>query len=135
MYISEITRFQSPGICPNMPDHGLQVHLDGSSLGVRSYRGSGGGQRDGESISGRPQSRLKLSHFHLILLYNDNTHFIFNFWSDSLCLRIHGSSTADGIITFYLSTMLLEPELVFLMNSVWFSREAWRSIGRVLCAF
>ena len=55
--ISEFTQCQSPRASPNTLEHGLQVHLQGVTGGIRRYRGNKGGQSDGEYLFSRPQSR------------------------------------------------------------------------------
>ena len=55
--ISEFTRCHSQCSSPIMLDDGLQVHLRRGMAGLQGYRDNGGGQRDGEYILGRPQSR------------------------------------------------------------------------------
>ena len=126
---SKFARSRPPSASPKSLDHGIQVHLQGATAGVRKYRGSGGGYSDWEYIFGRPRSRETSSHFHLILSYNENTLSIFpNFWSHSLCpschgsMQLRGSSTPGSIISSHLILILVEPEPLFLMNSVWMSR-------------
>ena len=128
--ISEFTRCWSASASPKSLDPGLYVHRQGATVGIRWYSGNGGGQSDGEYILGRPWSRQTSSHFHLIISYNENTHSIFpNFWSQSLCPRFHGStqlrgpSTPGSIISSHPIPMLFQPELLFLMISIWMSRE------------
>jgi len=84
-------------------------------VGVRGYRGNGGGMSDVEYIFGRPRGRQTATHFHLILSYNENTHSIFpNFWSYSLFPRFRGSTQLRGssrlgsIISSHLLATLLK---------------------------
>jgi len=139
--ISEFNRSQSPSASPNTLHHSLQVHLQGVMAVVWRYRGNRGGQSDVEYIFGRPQSTKTSSHFHLLLSYNENKHSLFsNFWSHSLCPRFRGStqlrrsSTPGSIISSYLIPTVLEPKPLFLMNSVWMSREVRQRVdGGLLC--
>jgi len=140
--ISEFTRSQSQSASSNMFDHSLHLHLHGAMAAVRRYRRNGGGQSDWEYIFGRLRSRFTSSHFYLILSYNENTHSIVpNIWSHSLCPRLngstqlHGSSMPGSIISSHLSSTLLEPVLLFLMNPVWMSGEVRRNVEGGLPAF
>ena len=45
------------------------------------------------------------------------------------------SSTLGSIISSHPIPSLLEPELLFLMNSLWMLREVWRSVDGGLSAF
>ena len=69
-------------------------------VGVRRYIGNRGGMSDVGYTFGRPRGRSTVSHFHLLLSYNKNTHSIFpNFWSHSLFPRFRGSSWLGSIIS------------------------------------
>jgi hypothetical protein len=46
-----------------------------------------------------------------------------------------GSSTPGSIISSYPIPTLLEPDLLFVRNSVWISREVQRSVDGVLSSF
>jgi len=82
---------------------------------------------------------------HLISISSYHTkkiHSIFpNFYSHSLCPRfrgstqLRGSSTPGSIISSHPIPTLLEPEPLFLMNSVWMSREVRGSVDGGLSAF
>jgi hypothetical protein len=68
---------------------------------------------DAEYIFGRRQGRYTASHFHLILSYNENSHYIFpNCSSHSLSPRfrgttqLRGSSRPGNIISSHLPTLL-----------------------------
>ena len=46
-----------------------------------------------------------------------------------------GSSTPDSIISSHPIPTLLEPELLYLMNSIWMLREVWLSVDGGRSAF
>jgi hypothetical protein len=95
--ISEFTRSQSPSAYSNLLNYGLpvhlgvhsisvskcisntldQVHLQGEAAVIRRYRGNRCVHCDGEYIFGILWSRWTLSHFHLLLSYNENSHCMF----------------------------------------------------------
>jgi len=65
-------------------------------------------------------------HSHLISSYNEITQSIIpNFWSNSLCPRCRGSSTPGSIISSHPILMLLEPEPLLPINSIWMSLLTW----------
>jgi hypothetical protein len=123
--ISVCTRYQSPSALRFMLDRGLQEYLQGAVPVVQRYRGNRGGPSDGRYIFGSSLSRNTLSHFHLNLSYNKNTHSIIpKIWSHSLCPRFCGSKQLHGllmpgsIISSHPIPTLLELEPLCLMTSV-----------------
>jgi hypothetical protein len=55
--ISQFTRSRPPSASPNWFDHPLEVNRSGATVGVRRYRGNGGGMSDAEYIFGIPRGR------------------------------------------------------------------------------
>jgi len=79
---------------------------------------------------------ISISSYHTIEVHS----IIPNFWSHSLCPRRYrsthsrGSSTPGSIILPHPISMVLEPQALFLMDSVWMSREVRRSVDGGLAA-
>jgi len=123
-WISEFTQSWPPSASPNSLNYLLPVHLQPQSIMASKYIITEwwwlyGDTRVTEvawamwSIFGRPPDRWTLSHFHLILSYNENAHTVFHiFQSLSLLPRfrgytqLRGSSRPTSIISSQLLTFL-----------------------------
>ena len=78
---------------------------------------------------------------HLILSYIKYTLYLSLFWSHWLLLRLgwstqsHGSSQPGRIISSHPHVRHLQPELLFVMNSILISWEVWLSVDDNQLAF
>ena len=75
---------------------------------------------------------ISISSYHTMKIH---TSIFPNIWSHSVCPRFHGFSTPGSIISSHLIPMLREPEPLFLINSIWMSREVWQSVDGGISAF
>jgi len=135
--ISELARLRPA----SSHDHGLQVHLPTRSIraykyifkeGMRAvwrYRGNGGGKSDGEYIYSADHGvdrhhLISISSYHTMKIHTLSfptfglTRSVCDIVDPRNCV---GSSTPGGIISSNPIPTLLEPELLFLMNSIWMS--------------
>jgi len=152
---SKFARSQPPSVSLNSHDYGLQLHLQTRSITASKYifkerrRVYGDtGVTEVERVTGSIYSADPgVDRHHLISIssYHTMTIHTLSFPTFGLTRSVRdivdprncvGSSTPGSIISSHPIRMFLEPAPLFLMNSVWMSREVRRrSVDGGLSAF
>jgi len=154
MCISKLARSQSPSVSLNSHDYGLQVNLQTRSITASKYIIKDRRQDYGdtvvpkvERVTGSIYSADRgVDRHHLISISTNQTMKIhtLSFPTFGLTRSVRdsvdprncvGSSMPGSIISSDPIPMLLEPELLFLMNSDWMSQEVRLSVDGGLSAF
>jgi len=149
---SNLARSRPPSASPNSHNYGHQVHLQTRSITASKYifkerrRVYGdSGVTKVQTVMGRTYSAdpgVDSHHLISILSYDTMkihyfsqpfglTRSVRNIMDPRNCV---GSSPLGSIITSHPIPMLLDPELLFLMSSLWISRGVRRSVYSGLSA-
>jgi len=150
--ISKLARSQPPSVSLNSHHYGLHVHLQTRSITASKYifkerrqvyRDTG--VTEVERVTGSIYSADPGVDRHLISILSYHTmkiHYLSQPFGLTRSVRdimgprnCVGSSTPGSIISSHPIPMLFEPEPLYLMNSLWMSREVRRSVEGGLSAF
>jgi len=150
--ISKLTRSPPPNVSLNSLDYGLQVHLQTRLIKAsknifkerqRLYRDTGVTVVErvmGSIYSAHPgvdRHLISILSYHSMKIHYLSqpfglTHSVRDIMDPRNCV---GSSTSGSIISSHPIPMLLEPKLLFFINSLWMSREVRWSVEGGLSGF